>query len=243
MMTRKIALACLGSLTLGVMITACGDDDEATTTTTTTTTTSSAGGSTSSSGGSTSSSGGGGAGGGIPEPPVLGTQIDRQGRAAINTAANRTFRDAATRSAAQDAWNADANPADWATNHLDNVRVSLAILDSLDGNCGNQLAYDLDPVNLPEYQGLATVLTNDWLTVKGDGTTCTGYLSVEADFLGITNTDCGGRRPTDDVIENTYSAVAAGNDIGLTGVDDGITARASATTAQMNFPYLEAKND
>lgn len=240
MMSRKIALACLGSLTLGVMITACGDDDE-TTTTTTTTTTSSAGGSTSSSGGSTSSSGGGGAGGGIPTPPVLGTQIDRQGRPAINTAANRTFTDNPLRNAAQDAWNADANPADWQTNHETNVRVSLAVLDSLDGTCGNQLAFNLDPGNgLDEYKALAAVLTNDWLTVNSAASTCTSYLGVEAEALLSATADCGGRRPTDDVVETTYSAVAAG---ALTGVDDGITARASAATAQMNFPYLEAKND
>jgi len=242
-MNQKIALACLGTLALGVMITACGDDDETDAATTTATTTSSAGGSTSSSGGSTSSSGGGGAGGGVPEAPVLGTQIDRQGRPAINTAANRTFTDNPTRNAAQDAWNADSNPANWQTNHYDHVRSSLIVLDALDGECGNQLAYDLLP-SLPDYTALATVLTNDWLIVRGDGSSCDGYLSVEADFTGTAaNTDCGGRRPTDDVVEATYTAVAAGKDIGITGVDDGITARAAAATAQMTFPYLEAKND
>lgn len=243
MMTRKIALACLGTLALGVMITACGDDDE-TTATTTTTSSSSVGGSTSSSGGSTSSSGGGGAGGGeIPAPPVLGAQIDRQGRAAINTAANRTFTDDPLQDAAQDAWNADANPGNWQASYFENVRVSLAILDSLDGTCGanSQLAFNLDPGNgLDEYKALATVLTNDWLTVNSAASTCASYLGVEAEALLSAAADCGGRRPTDDVVEVTYSAVAAGL---ISGVDDGVTARATAVTAQMNFPYLEAKND
>ncbi len=243
MMTRKIALACLGTLALGVMISACGDDDETTATTTTTSSSSSAGGSTSSSGGSTSSSGGGGGGGGVPAPPVLGAQIDRKGRPAINTAANRAFTNDPMRNAAEDAWNADGNPAMWQANYFENVRTTLAILDSLDGVCGanSQLAFNLDPGNgLDEYKALATVLTNDWLTVNSGASTCASYLGVEAEALLSATADCGGRRPTDDVIETTYSAVAAGL---ISGIDDGVTARATAVTAQMNFPYLEAKND
>ena len=71
--------------------------------------------------------------------------------------------------------------------------------------------------------------------VKGDAPACTTYLGVEAAVLGVDIDDCGGRKPSYDVIETTYSAVAG---VGLSGFDDGISAPAAAT-ADNAFPYLQ----
>jgi hypothetical protein len=237
-MKTIMKLSILGSLALGMMVVACGDDDDTTTPTgpgpTTTTSTGGMGGM-------------GGAGGmaGVPAIPALGTQIDRMGRPAINTALNNFFADDTPRGAAEDAWNANTAAADWVTDHKEDVRGGLAAMDSLDtdltnGGCGTQVGYDALS-NTDDYNSLATILTNDWLVVKGNAMGgCSTYLGVEANFLGTTNDDCGGRTPTYDVIETTYSAISG---VGLSGFDDGITLPAKTSTAfAAGFPYLAAPN-
>ena len=70
----------------------------------------------------------------MPERPALGAQIDRAGRAAINTALNNTFNgDIEAADAAKDAYNS-ADPSDWAS-YTGAFAGSLAILDSLDTVC------------------------------------------------------------------------------------------------------------
>jgi hypothetical protein len=74
--------------------------------------------------------------------------------------------------------------------------------------------------------------------VKGDAAGgCNLYLGVEAGVLGVTNDDCGGRKPAYDVIETSYSALSG---VGLSGFDDGITAPAAALVDA--FPYLATPN-
>jgi hypothetical protein len=171
--------------------------------------------------------------------PTLGATIERMGRPAINTATNNTFADDSARGAAEDTWNANGNASDWAGTFGPDVIAGIAVLDSLDGTCGNQVAYDFDPgVGTVNYQALGTVLANDWLLVKGDAAGgCNTYLGVEANVLEFTNDDCGGRKPSYDVIETSYSALAG---VGLAGFDDGVKAPAAA---QVNtFPYLADAN-
>ena len=243
----KLYLATI--LGLGALLAACGDDTEgtggggqggsSTTTTTTTTTTTSAGG-----GGQ-----GGGGGGGVPSVPELGAQIDRMGRPAINTATNDTFiylngntvtaGDNTVRGASQNAYNADGNESTWVASYASKIALQLGVLDSLDTNCENQLL-SCGNANEPNncYGTLAGVLADDRLWVRVDGTDCTAtsgvYLAVEANATSfIPNADCGGRRPIDDVIRTTYSAVALGN---IDGFDDGITAPAGLHPA--TFPYM-----
>lgn len=171
--------------------------------------------------------------------PTLGTQLERMGRPAINTATNNTFADDDTRGAAEDAWNAEGDPAAFAESFAADTIAGIAVLDSLDGTCGNQVGYDFDPgVGTVNYQAIGTVLANDWLIVKGDAAGgCNIYLGVEASVLGVANDDCGGRTPAYDVVETSYSALAG---VGLSGFDDGITAPAAATVD--SFPYLAAPN-
>ena len=177
--------------------------------------------------------------GGNPAPPTLKTQVDRIGRPAINTALNHVFdTDAGTQGAAKDTYNADKNLASWTTAYAPEFAKNLAVFDALDSKtlpgdgCGNQIAF----AKANSYSTLAGVVADDRLYLNTAGTTCTTYLAVEANVLGITNTDCGGRALTYDVIDATYSAVAIG---AFTGVTDGISADTTKTGGTA-FPYLAA---
>ena len=202
-----------------------------TTSSTTTSTTTSSGTGGSSSGTTTTTSNN-------PAPPTIGTQIDRMGRPAINTALNHAFDPtASTAGAAKDTYNQDANPAMWAANYTPEIAKNLAILDSLDTVCGNQPAYGAPPSTM-SYTTLGGVLAGDTLWLNTAGTTCKIYLAVEANAaLGVTNMDCGGRTLSEDVIDVSYSVLAEGK-VGTTPVGDGVPANDVAFLT--TFPYLAA---
>ncbi|MBK8256548.1 MAG: hypothetical protein IPK82_28245 [Polyangiaceae bacterium] len=196
------------------------------------------GGSTGGSGGSGATGGSGGTGGSsIPAPPTLGKQIDRMGRPAINTAANNTFNDNPEQAdQAKDAYNADGSVSTWASSYAGEIGKNLAILDGLDTVCGNQLLADGAKNDPTRYAGLAGALADDRLYVNTAGASCTTYLAVEADATGIlANNDCGGRRLSYDVIDISYSALAAG---ALSGVSDDVDALPAAQSEV--FPHLIA---
>lgn len=220
---RPIHLILISVLSCASVIAGCGDDTSGT----------GGSGGTAGNGGSGGGTGGSGGNTNFPPPPALGAQIDRFGRPAINTALNHTFdTNQATKDAAKDAWN-QAKRTDWGT-YADEVAFNLGILDSLDANCGNQFL--ADPALSPDrYKTLATVLADDRLWINLASDSCTTYLAVEANATGaLANNDCGGRRPADDVIETSYSLLAAGL---LAGVDDTITADPAKTGVE-TFPYL-----
>lgn len=187
--------------------------------------------------------GSGNADGGDQEPtprgaanmPSLGAQIDRMGRPAINTALNATFEsDAAKKDAAKDAYNAAAETS-WSSFEGE-FKKNLAILDSLDTNCGNQL---LAGKGADRYATLASVLANDQIFVNTASGVCGVYLGLEGEFVGALKAGeggCGGRTPLDDVIDRSYSVLAAGI---LTGVDDTIT-KDDADHDPTTFPWLAA---
>lgn len=169
-------------------------------------------------------------------PPELGTQIDRMGRSAINTALNATFSaDEAAEDAAEDAYNVAG--ADMFSLFTSEIQANLAIYDSLDMVCGNQFAADAT-LSPDRYAALAGILADDQLYVNSDASTCTTYLAVEASATGIIpNTDCGGRTPLYDTIDVTYSALAIG---ALAGVSDGIAADENPGHSATVFPWLAA---
>jgi hypothetical protein len=189
-------------------------------------------------GGSSGSSGSSGKGGsgamprGKENPPTLGAQIDRMGRPAINTALNQAFNaDTDEKDAEKDAYNAASDPADWSA-YTEAFETSLGILDALDAECGNQL---LAGTGDTPYGALAGVLIDDQLYVNTDKGTCGAYLGVEAEALGLVEDgSCGGRTPSYDVIETSYSVLAAG---ALSGVDDTI-AEDDMTHDEDTFPFL-----
>lgn len=194
----------------------------------------------------------------IPNPPTLGAEIDRMGRPAINTALNHVFDvNATTKNAAKNAYNADEGTGSWAGSYGAEFAKNLAILDALDSksaasgtptnNCGNQILYNGNlmgggSAGSASYATLATVLADDQLYLNTSTGTCGAYLGVELEYLGVHAGDCGGRTPTEDVIDVSYSALAAGvsgfNQQTLAPlVGDGVSAHADIS--QM-FPYLGA---
>jgi hypothetical protein len=175
--------------------------------------------------------------GGFPAPPVLGAQIDRMGRAAINTALIHGFdTDTTAKNAAKDAYNA-ALPATWST-FTPEIAKNLAILDSLDTNCHNQFLWSAAHDGADRYNALAGALADDQLYVDMGTGSCMQYLGVELKATGGMPTliDCGGRTPLYDVIDVTYSVVSIG---ALTGVTDGINAD-DMTPSITTFPFLVA---
>ncbi len=216
---------------------ACSDDTGTTGGGGSTTSTSTGDTTTSTTGTGSSSASGTGGGTMAPPAPMLGAQIDRFGRPAINTALNKTFAaDAMAASKAKDAYNADVDAAKWGATYGAEVAGNLAILDSLDTTCGNQIAAGTTAV-AGRYSNLAGVLADDRVWLNTAAAACTTYLAVEANFLGLTNMDCGGRKLDYDVIDTTYSALAVG---AFTGVGDGIPA--DAKTKGATFPYLAGPN-
>jgi len=179
---------------------------------------------------------------GFPAPPTLGTtQIDRMGRPAINTALNNVFEPMTTVSGpAKDAYNAKSDPTTWSTFKTEAAK-NLAVFDSLDTVCGNQLLATLPDGGLGTaagtYDALAGALSDDRVYTNAGAAACTTYLAVEANATGvILNSDCGGRTLAYDVIDVTYSVVAVG---ATTGVTDGIGAD-TLKTGGTTFPYLSA---
>ncbi|MEM9487900.1 MAG: hypothetical protein AAGC55_02085 [Myxococcota bacterium] len=193
----------------------------------------------------------------FPAVPTLGTQSDRMGRPAIATALQARFDDVfkQDQDAALDAYNQDGDVAGWSTAYSGadgGFRSHIAIFDSLDtatlagdgcGNEGNLLA-DLELAGgEARYQVFATVLADDRLYVDSGEGSCPdlGYLAVEARFIGLPLDGCGGRTPTMDVIDVSYTALATG----LAGgnplaVGDGIGEDPDGPTDNNTFPFLLA---
>ena len=177
-----------------------------------------------------------------PPPPSVGAvQIDRMGRAGVNTAlTNPFYRESVASEDSQhklivDDYNAASDPSQWVARFSSLIASNLAILDSLDRVCGNQVLAGPAPVP-GRYKALADILADDQLYVNTASGTCNQYLAVEANAIGIANTDCGGRTPLENTIDITYSVVAVG---ALTGVTNGITSDADGTASLTAFPFLD----
>ncbi|MEM6731976.1 MAG: hypothetical protein AAF658_10495 [Myxococcota bacterium] len=196
--------------TLALAFTACGDDDDDTT---------------------DSVAGPRGA----ENRPALGAQIDRSGRAVATALIDAFNGDEDARGAAKDSYN-QASPSMWSS-FQGSMRASLAILDSLDTVCGDNLVADLVS---PRYTALAGVLADDQLYVNTASGTCGVYLGLEAEFVGAIGSGaggCGGRAPDDDVIARSYSVLSGPT---LADVDDTIIANDVANSA--SFPFLAPAN-
>ena len=177
-----------------------------------------------------------------PPPPRLGAvQIDRMGRAGVNTAlTNPFFRESVASEESQherilDDYNAAHDPSQWVAEFSSLIASNLAILDGLDRVCGNQVLAGPAPV-AGRYKALADILADDQLYVNTASGMCNQYLAVEAKAIGIANTDCGGRTPLENTIDITYSVVAVG---ALTGVTNGVTSDADGTASLTVFPFLD----
>jgi len=177
-----------------------------------------------------------------PPPPRVGAvQIDRMGRAGVNTAlTNPFFRESVPSEESRhetilDDYNAANDPSQWVPEFSSLIASNLAILDGLDRVCGNQVLAGPAPV-AGRYKALAVILADDQLYVNTASGMCNQYLAVEANAVGIANTDCGGRTPLENTIDITYSVVAVG---ALTGVTNRIPSDADGTASLTAFPFLD----
>ena len=78
------------------------------------------------------------------------------------------------------------------------------------------------------------VLADDQLYINSASGVCTTQLAVEANALGNTNSDCGGRTPNYDVIDGTYTVLATGGSsvvADLVNMDD-------KSHSDIKFPWL-----
>jgi len=169
----------------------------------------------------------------FPAAPAIGAQLDRMGRPAINTALNHAFDvNASAKGSAKDAYNADAAAGTWPTTYVLEFAKNLALMDFLDSGisctagtcglatgsngCGNQAYYNQNAAGggsagSSSYLALATVLADDQLYLDTSKTECKFPLAVEFGYISTAgNTTCGGRAPSYDVIDYTYTAVAIG---------------------------------
>jgi hypothetical protein len=163
-----------------------------------------------------------------PSRPELKTRImDRMGRAAVNTALNDVLAGTASKAIARDDYNTSDRDS-WPP-FVPVIARNLAVYDSLDTNCGNQLLAGTSAAP-GRYDALARVLADDRLFLNMDATSCTTYFGVE---LGVAN-ECGGRTLFYDVIDVTYSALAIG---AVSGVSDGIATDEDSHTGEV-FPFL-----
>lgn len=155
-----------------------------------------------------------------PAAPTLGAQIDRMGRAAVNTVLNHGFdADATAAQAAKKAYNENDDVSTWvSTATVLEFAKNLALIDVLDTSatatgCGNQALYNGGTGTTPavaSYHALATMLANDQLFLDTGKSSCTTYLAVEAVALLGSYSTCGGRAPGYDVVDYSYSMLAAG---------------------------------
>lgn len=188
-----------------------------------------------------------------PAAPTLGAQIDRVGRAAVSTALVRGFDPTPEAQEVKAAYNEADNVNAWfdAAN-ITELAKNLALVDVLDktsegGGCGNQAFYNGMPngggtPSEASYVTLAGVLANDQLFLDTDKAMCAFYLAVEFGVATGSYTTCGGRAPYYDVVDFSYSMLAAGVsgfDIGATGITpkitDGVPPHGDYSDT---FPYL-----
>ena len=122
----------------------------------------------------------------------------------------------------------------------------LAVLDAVDAatpdGCGNQpLAGDSTAAGA--YDAMAGVLVDDRLRVYAGVGTCAQYLAVEGHVITAaagTPADCGGRVPSYDAMDVTYSLLA-GLAFAPPAFGDNVDAPAHAMVTA--FPYLDTPHN
>jgi hypothetical protein len=171
---------------------------------------------------------------GRSNPPGLTRRLDRAGRPEIAATLVAAFEaDAETRQAAVRRYNASGLGN---RQFRDTFEASLALIDGIDGVCGNQL-WPV-PASRPRYRALASLLLDDQIYVHAERLGGSVYLGLEAEAAGALEEPrggaAGGRAPGDDVIQSTYSAFIAGT---LSGVDDGVESD-DGVHDPSSFPFL-----
>ncbi|HTR53246.1 MAG TPA: hypothetical protein VMJ10_21270 [Kofleriaceae bacterium] len=128
----------------------------------------------------------------FPAAPSLGTQIDRMGRPAINTALNDVFAPAGTaKTAAKDTYNQDAGPSNWQTMFVPLFVGNLAVFDALDKgfvHTGSLTVGDPSATGKCKSSGM-TCQYDKTCTTAGDY--CLAYKCDDGTTACGRNADCG----------------------------------------------------
>jgi hypothetical protein len=171
---------------------------------------------------------------GRSNPPNLTRRLDRAGRPEIAATLVAAFEaDAETRQDAVRRYNASGlgNGQFRST-----FEASLALIDGIDGVCGNQLWPN--PASRPRYRALANLLLDDQIYAHAERLGGSVYLGLEAEAAGALEEPsggaAGGRAPGHDVIQSIYSSFIAGT---LSGVDDGVESD-DGVHDPSSFPFL-----
>jgi hypothetical protein len=192
-----------------------------------------------------------------PPPPLLGAQLHRAGRPAIKTMLLGMLAAPGVRASLQDVYDRASDPATWGTLMLPNgvtlereFATNLAVLDAFDkgragitgAGCGTTMHYS-GPANPGSYLFAADLFVDDQLYIDTAKPTCDIYFDLELErAVNFPATTCGGRMPSHDVIDMTYSVLAAGAfGVQVTGrvpnFHDNVAAHADISTT---FPFLGA---
>ena len=175
-----------------------------------------------------------------PAPPALGAQIDRMGRAGVNTAVTDPFNlNSTSKGANQDGYNAAASPAQWGQTVRRAASPATSPSSTAWTPCAATSCWPARRRSPAATTRWRRVLADDQIYVNSSSGTCNVYLAVEANAIGIANNDCGGRTPLVDTIDRTYSVLAAGT---LAGVTDGVDRDADGTHSTSGFPFLLPPN-
>src|SRR5262245_35646580 len=83
-----------------------------------------------------------------PVMPMIGAQLDRIGRAGVNTALTDPFdqESGMTEDMTKHPYHRDTEMSNWVITWAPRIAKSLGVLDALDRNCGNQFAAGPQPV-------------------------------------------------------------------------------------------------
>jgi len=169
--------------------------------------------------------------------PSADRPIDRQGRPLTGNALLGLFAPDEVSDKLKEDYNA-ATPATSAR-FIPEIQKGLALYDSFDGQCGNQLLTDKKAASSERYSALATLLADDRLWVNGASGVCTQLFAVElANLAGQSalNNDCGGRTPNYDAANIYRSLLVDGT---TSSVNDGLHHDARVHSAE-TFPFLAA---
>ena len=178
-------------------------------------------------------------------------QIDRMGRAAINTALNLGDDNA------KNAYNQQTTFQDWSMNTTNdtNFNNNLQFIDSLDGMIQWTPVMGVHPLTKILEQDALFVYSGSQCTTAANSFCEGSYLSVEVSLLtgGAAPPDCGGRTPHDSATNKTLTALVGGASMvdGITtctatmqdkdcAINDKVTG--PTKLAVHTFPYLAAPN-
>jgi Domain of unknown function (DUF4331) len=162
-------------------------------------------------------------------------QLDREGRPMMANALLGLLAPDDVSDGLKEQFNA-TTPAD-AKRFITEIQKGLALYDSFDGKCGNQLLADHAAAPAARYRALATLLADDRLWINGSSSVCTQLFAVELASLtgqSALSGDCGGRTPNYDAANVFRSLLVDGTNVSM---NDGLHADERQHSAS-DFPFL-----